>query len=183
MKKTIQRKQTYLFGWNRLEIILVPVLFSGTDICICNALPATCFSPVSSRISTQAAATTNYREMQTLTPCHWEARFLSSSTVTCLGEIGVEVRNYHEPRGSGSLPLSPAPCTVSHWNAISFPINVISSLQILMVTGRTNPPFFLSMLLRKKFWNCPQNVAGRGWCHLLVDKHTHYEGTMVLWLE
>lgn len=110
MKKTTQWKQTYLltylFGWNRLQMILV-LCFSAERIYACEMylLPAACFSLSSSRLSTREGASTNYRGMQPWTPSHWEACLLSSSMVTSFGEISAGVYNYHELRGNGSLSL------------------------------------------------------------------------------
>lgn len=124
MKKTIQWKQTYLltylFRWNRLQIILV-LCSSAEQTCFWSALPATCFSRVSSRISTREAAITDYREMQTLPPCHCEASLLLSSVAASLGETSAEACNYHEPTGNGSLSRPPVPVHITslysgHWN-------------------------------------------------------------------
>lgn len=130
MKKTIQWKQTYLltylFGWNRLQIILcfsaqiISVLFSRTDISFWNALPAAGFSAVSLRKSTQEAANTNYRETQTQ---HFTSEHpaLLSSMLSSLGATQRCLLLINPGEGGGflyfyrTLCIS-APLAMSHWN-------------------------------------------------------------------
>lgn len=52
MKKTVPWKQTYLFGWNRLQVILALCFAMKWIYRFWKALPASCYSAIASRKST-----------------------------------------------------------------------------------------------------------------------------------